>query len=124
MAHTYLITLSLALVSLLCGNERKEIMNEVADRVFSLAAQQCEQMAQALDSLHTPRSFDGTKLIKARPKWWCSGFFPGTLWLVYDYTGDEKFRALAKRETAKVEPMKWVTDDHDVGFQINCSFGQ
>lgn len=99
-------------------------MKEVADRVFSLAAQQCEQMAQGLDSLHTPRSFDGTKLITARPKWWCSGFFPGTLWLVYEYTGDEKFRTLAQRETAKVEPIKWVTDDHDVGFQINCSFGR
>ena len=99
-------------------------MNELADRVFALAAQQCELMAQGLDSLHTPRSFDGEKLITARPRWWCSGFFPGTLWLVYEYTGDEKFRTLAERETAKVEPRKLVTKDHDVGFQINCSFGQ
>jgi hypothetical protein len=99
-------------------------MNKVADRVFSVAAQQCELMAGELDSLHTPRSFDGTKLITARAKWWCSGFFPGTLWLVYEHTGDENIRTLAQRETAKVEPMKWVTTDHDVGFQINCSFGQ
>ena len=99
-------------------------MNEVADRVFSVAAQQCEMMAGELDSLHTPRSFDGSKLITARVKWWCSGFFPGTLWLVYEHTGDDKIRALAERETAKVEPIKLVTNDHDVGFQINCSFGQ
>ena len=99
-------------------------MNDFASRVFSRAADQCELMAQQLDSLHTPRSFDGEKLIRARAKWWCSGFYPGTLWLVYEYTGDEKFRALAERETAKVEPMKLVTNDHDVGFQINCSFGQ
>lgn len=105
-----------------CG--KQESMNEVADRVFSRAAQQCELMAGQIDSLHTPRSFDGTKLITARPRWWCSGFFPGTLWLVYEYTRDGKFRALAERETAKVEPIKWVTNDHDVGFQINCSFGQ
>ena len=98
-------------------------MNEVAERVFNLAARQCELMADSLDSLSTPKSFDGTKLVTARPKWWCSGFFPGTLWMVYEYTGDEKFRTLAEQETAKVEPMKWVTNDHDVGFQINCSFG-
>ena len=98
-------------------------MNELADRVFALAAQQCELMAQGLDSLHTPRSYDGEKLITARPRWWCSGFFPGTLWLVYEYTGEEKFRTLAERETAKVEPRKLVTNNHDVGFQINCSFG-
>ena len=113
-----------ALALMVCGCERQESMNDMADRVFTLAARQCERMAQELDSLHTPRSFDGTKLIKARAKWWCSGFFPGTLWLVYEYTGDEKFRTLAERETAKVEPIKWVTNDHDVGFQINCSFGQ
>ncbi len=114
----------LALALLLYGCDRQESMGEVAYRVFSVAAQQCEQLAQELDSLHTPRSFDGEKLITARPKWWCSGFFPGTLWLVYEYTGDERFRALAERETAKVEPIQWVTNDHDVGFQINCSFGQ
>ena len=113
-----------AIALLFCGCNRQESMREVADRVFARAAQQCELLALGLDSLHTPRSFNGTKLITARPKWWCSGFFPGTLWLVYDYTGDDKFRALAERETAKVEPIKLVTNDHDVGFQINCSFGQ
>ena len=124
MVKTFFKSLPFALVSLFCGCGRQESMNEVADRVFSLAAQQCDQLAQELDSLSTPRSFDGEKLITAPPQWWCSGFFPGTLWLVYEYTGDEKFRALAERETAKVEPIKWVTDDHDVGFQINCSYGQ
>ena len=124
MIKTLLKGLPIALAMLFCGCDRQESMTEMADRVFSLAAQQCELLAQGLDSLHTPRSFDGEKLITARPKWWCSGFFPGTLWLVYEYTGDEKFRALAQRETAKVEPIKWVTNDHDVGFQINCSFGQ
>ncbi len=109
---------------LMSGCKREESMDDLAKRVFSLARVQCEQMAQSLDSLSTPRSFDGEKLITAPPQWWCSGFFPGTLWLVYDYTGDEQICALARRETAKVEPIQWITDDHDVGFQINCSFGQ
>jgi len=125
MSKALFTGLPLALAFLFYGCERpEESMNEVADRVFSRASEQCELLAQQLDSLHTPRSFDGEKLITARPKWWCSGFFPGTLWLVYEHTGDEKFRALAERETAKVEPIKLVTNDHDVGFQINCSFGQ
>ena len=124
MVKSFLKALPLALVLLFCGCEKRESMDDVTRRVFSLAAHQCEMMAQGLDSLRTPRSFDGEKLITARPKWWCSGFFPGTLWLVYEYTGDEKFRTFAQRETAKVEPIQFVTDDHDVGFQINCSFGQ
>ena len=124
MCRLLIKSISLALALLFASCARQESMNDVADRVFSLAARHCEQLAQGLDSLHTPRSFDGTKLITARAKWWCSGFFPGTLWLVYEYTGDDKFRALAERETAKIEPIKLVTGDHDVGFQINCSFGQ
>lgn len=119
------VTLSLVFASLLGGcKPGEESMKTLADRVFSVAAVQCEQMAQSLDSLSTPRSFDGTALVTAPAQWWCSGFFPGTLWLVYEYTGDEKFRTFAERETAKVEPIQWVKDDHDVGFQINCSFGQ
>lgn len=130
MIKRFFKAIPFVLAALVCGGfasvgcGRQESMNELADRVFARAAQQCEQLAQELDSLHTPRSFDGTKLIKARPKWWCSGFFPGTLWLVYEHTCDAKFLALAERETAKVEPIKLVTNDHDVGFQINCSFGQ
>lgn len=119
-----LSVISLLLSLFVCGCQREECMDDLADRVFNLAAHQFEQMAQSLDSLSTPRSFDGKELITAPVQWWCSGFFPGSIWLVYEYTGDEKFRSLAERETAKVEPIKNVTDDHDVGFMINCSFGQ
>lgn len=124
MKNSLIKIFPLLLASLVSGCKAEESMEQVTKRVFDLAAVQCEMMAQSLDSLSTPRSFNGTSLVTAPAKWWCSGFFPGTLWLVYEYTGDEKFRALAERETAKVEPIKWVTDDHDVGFQINCSFGQ
>ena len=51
-------------LALLCGcgrQEEAESMKEVADRVFSVAARQCEGMAAQLDSLHTPRSFAGWK---------------------------------------------------------------
>lgn len=122
MKKSYLTILASALLAMGCSSE--ESMQDLTARVFSVAQQQCEQMAQQLDSLQTPRSFDGTALVTAPPQWWCSGFFPGTLWLVYEYTGNEEFRALAVRETAKVEPIQWVTDDHDVGFQVNCSYGQ
>ena len=120
---TFLKAIPFALAALFCGCERQESMEEVAERVFSQAILQCEYLAGQLDTNRTPRYFDGEKLKRARVHWWCSGFFPGTLWMVYEYTGDENIRALAEQETAKVEPIKLVTNDHDVGFQINCSFG-
>lgn len=93
------------------------------DAVFDLARSQSILLASQLGPDETARTFQGDSLVTASPKWWCSGFFPGTLWYIYEYTGDETIRELALRETAKVEDVKWNTRDHDVGFIINCSFG-
>ena len=56
-------------------------------------------------------------------KWWCSGFFPGSLWYVYEYTRDENFKALALKYQEGLEPLRYRTDDHDIGFQLMCSYG-
>jgi unsaturated chondroitin disaccharide hydrolase len=54
---------------------------------------------------------------------WTSGFFPGCLWLLYEATGEAIWRQRAESWSAGVEPQKYNTGSHDVGFQIFCSFG-
>ena len=54
---------------------------------------------------------------------WTAGFFPGTLWLLYEATGDDRLRQQAIRWTGPLEPQADVTSHHDVGFMIGCSFG-
>ena len=54
---------------------------------------------------------------------WTAGFFPGTLWLLYEATGDDRLRQQAARWTDPLEPQARVTSHHDVGFMIGCSFG-
>lgn len=112
-----------AMLLLLSSCSKEESMSELTDRVFSVAREQALLMAERLGELDTPRSFENGECINAPAEWWCSGFFPGSLWYIHEYTGDEKMMELAKKETAKVEPVKYVNDHHDVGFQINCSFG-
>jgi rhamnogalacturonyl hydrolase YesR len=58
-----------------------------------------------------------------KSKDWTSGFFPGTLWYLYEYTSDTTILSMAKDMTSRVEDQKYTTDNHDVGFIINCSFG-
>ena len=101
----------------------RETMPELTDRVFKVAEQQAVLLASQLDSNTTPRTFQADTLVTGKLRWWCSGFFPGTLWYIYEYTGDDAIRDLALRETSKIEALKYRTDDHDIGFQINCSFG-
>jgi hypothetical protein len=122
-----LIVVALAAIS--CS--QKESMEELTARVFERAAAQVKYMDTCLDPIAAskgeavlPRSInpDGTFCVSDY-KWWCSGFYPGTLWFVYEYTGDETVKALAQKYQTPLEPIRFRTNHHDVGFQLMCSYG-
>ncbi len=74
--------------------------------------------------LVSPRTMneDGSlKMVPARD--WTSGFFPGELWLMYEYTSDPKWEALATRFTAPLEGLRHYKGTHDLGFMMYNSFG-
>ncbi len=54
---------------------------------------------------------------------WCSGFFPGNLWFLYNLTGNDTWKQKAEQYTLKIEPEKLNGTTHDMGFKILCSFG-
>lgn len=54
---------------------------------------------------------------------WNSGFFPGSLWMLYELTGDVSVKALAEKQTAKMANILDFPLSHDIGFQVNCSYG-
>lgn len=53
---------------------------------------------------------------------WCSGFFPGCMWLTYELTGDQKWEKLAEKYTEDLDSIKYLKWHHDVGFMIGCSY--
>ena len=55
--------------------------------------------------------------------WWTSGHFPGSLWYLYEATGDDFFKDRATVWMESIAPNSKVTDNHDVGFIMYCSFG-
>lgn len=54
---------------------------------------------------------------------WRSGFFPGSVWYLYELTGDKTLLPLAEKYTEAIDEAKNLTWHHDIGFIINCSFG-
>ena len=54
---------------------------------------------------------------------WTSGFFPGNLWLAYQLTGDESLRESAVKFTNHLYPLREYKGTHDIGFMMNCSYG-
>jgi len=86
------------------------------------------QLSRALDYIGdselNPRSTnaDGSLRLVASGDW-TSGFFPGNLWLLYEYSGDEKWQGAARRFTENVEEEQHNGTTHDMGFKMFCSFG-
>ncbi|MDR2914367.1 MAG: glycoside hydrolase family 88 protein, partial [Tannerella sp.] len=54
---------------------------------------------------------------------WTSGFFPGELWYMYEYTQDEYWKQKAEEFTRPIEREKTNGGTHDMGFKVYCSFG-
>lgn len=54
---------------------------------------------------------------------WRSGFFPGSMWYLYELTGDSTLVPLAEKYTEAIAEAQNLTSHHDIGFIINCSYG-
>ena len=54
---------------------------------------------------------------------WTSGFFPGSLWYLYKNNGAVKWKTYAMKFTQALDSVKYITNSHDLGFMLNCSYG-
>jgi hypothetical protein len=54
---------------------------------------------------------------------WIGGFFPGSLWLIYEYAGDTNFSRWAQIWQSALAPEQYSTATDDISFLINTSFG-
>lgn len=111
----------------MCGTQSNaETLGETIERGLSVARSQSLIMAKTLekDTVVFPRSFENGKMITSDYRWWCSGFFPGVLWQLYSDKPSDELRYYAELYTDRTEPVKKMTDTHDLGFMLYCSFGQ
>lgn len=106
----------------------KENTTEFPEEQLALAEEQYELLlADAREADMIPRTVtEGGEMHWARVDKgfdWTAGFFPGSLWYLYDYTGDEKWKKSADYFQSKFERFKNSTGYHDLGFIFNCSYG-
>ncbi|MBQ9431203.1 MAG: glycoside hydrolase family 88 protein [Kiritimatiellae bacterium] len=93
--------------------------------IFARAGEQYLRLAARMESYTNafPRRIDCGRFVTVAPTEWTSGFFPGSLWLLYEATGNDKFRSLAKKYTDRLEQIRHFTGNHDIGFMLMCSAG-
>lgn len=107
-----------------CTAPKEESMSDLTNRVFAMAAEQCKLMDKQLNDSNSPRTFTPQGIfVPTTLSWWCSGFYPGTMWYIYKQTGDEQIKALADKHTRKLADVAACASGHDIGFQYWCSYG-
>ena len=70
-----------------------------------------------------PRSISNDSLKLVVSDNWTSGFFPGMLWFMYEYTGKNEWRTKAEEFTLLMEKEPTNAGSHDVGFKVYNSYG-
>lgn len=101
-----------------------EPMSAVIGRSFAVASR---QYADLLDAIRARPGFPRTleqgrvKLVTARD--WTAGFFPGSLWYLFEATGDARWRHDAERYTRATSSARFDHSTHDVGFILGSGYG-
>ena len=102
----------------------KEIAQFHANQQLSYCSSQVDRALEALrpyDFTMMPRNIfaDGRSwnLRKAKAEEWCSGFWPGILWMTYGYNRSEAVMKAAAGYTEAIMPIvSQPVFDHDLGF--------
>lgn len=95
------------------------------DKQIRLCADQYKGMlAACTDTTLFPQSIspDGS-LYKRKSDWWCSGFFGGSLWYLFEATKDDSLKRAAEKWTMAVAKEQYNKGTHDLGFMLYCPFG-
>lgn len=100
-------------------------MKKVVDKALDFSTKQSMLMYESVKDQpgKFPRAAKKGELITCNAKWWTSGFYPGTMWYLYEYSQQPEVRQAAEVMTDRVAGEQFTTTSHDVGFQINCSAG-
>ncbi len=130
--------LSLAIVASVSGmNQRcfsqhlkyikpqKELLNTI-DQNLKDADNQYKLMAKQLaDTGLFPKNYDPAKekFNTSKSDWWCSGFYEGTLFDLYEQTHDPQLLTEANHMLTSMAKEQYNTHTHDLGFMMYTSFG-
>lgn len=109
--------------NVLAQSKSQQSMSSLIDEQMNFAAKQYKVLAKNVPADRMPKALKDGKVETSNTKWWCSGFFPGSLLYIYEYTKDAEIKAEAQRRLDILEPEKYYTGNHDLGFMMYCSFG-
>lgn len=120
------ITVALMLTACIaaCGSESKK--QSLVDENTAVARAQIAMLADSAEyggTIRIPSTFKNGRINYVPIDDWVSGFFAGTLWYMYELTGEESWAERAVRHTENLDSVQYLQWHHDVGFMIYDSYG-
>jgi rhamnogalacturonyl hydrolase YesR len=100
-----------------------KLSKEFIQQNLSDAARQIKVLANETPNEKFPKTFENGKEVFSSSSWWCSGFYPGTLFYLYEGTKDQELLKKAEDKLIYLEKEKNNKGTHDLGFMLFCSFG-
>lgn len=129
MRLTNLLTVVPLVVFLLsCSIEKNNTKPDIEKDLNYCSNQITKTLAEISGKDMMPRnimdSLNNWKLVPVDISEWTVGFWPGILWYNYENTQNKKDADIAVYYTELLNPLtKLPAYDHDLGFQIFCSYG-
>jgi hypothetical protein len=103
----------------------KQQLVRLIDGNLRQAANQYKVMMGKVPADRLPKTYFamGDRLETSGPEWWTSGFYPGTLLYLYEFSHDTSLLHEATRRLKLLEKEQFNKGTHDLGFMMYCSFG-
>ncbi len=133
MKKVLVLLLSLSALCSVSAQDKVFIEQELdyCSKQVNRALRELRQSDGSYDYTMEPRNIlstdkqKGWNCRKAIAPEWCSGFWPGVLWMDYGFTRDEVVRKQAEGYTESLRHIAYEPIfDHDIGFLMFCSYGK
>lgn len=108
-----------------CGTQKPVETEFIRENIENAVAQNTIQtdLIEKSGKILNPRTINKNgSIVYVYREDWCSGFYPGSMWLMYELTQDDKWLSLAEKYTEALDSVKYLKWHHDVGFMIGCSY--
>lgn len=98
---------------------------KTAETNLLAAAEQYKVLKENLPEDRLPRTYmaKADSFVTSGSEWWTSGFYPGTLFYLYEETGDTALYKEGLRVLELLKKEQFNTTTHDLGFMMFDSFG-
>ena len=116
---TFVIALLLA--SLVSESQNIKKTMSAAEKQIALFYYECVAGRNGRQQFPRTLRNDSIRLVVSDD--WTSGFFPGMLWFMYEYTKKNEWKVKAEEFTALMEREPKNRGSHDVGFKVYNSYG-